>query len=602
MSEPVISPAGFPLLRRLLIALTAAISFIILAGFAAPIVLPPSAVKSISGFVLSRALGYPVHIAGDAKISILPSLVLEATGISATVGGTKDTPVLFDIPLLSFEADALPLLFSRIHVRKLHIEKPELRLALDRFGQANWRSGGFPDATLAGRNRELRPDYDWGQWTELRVQSVEIRDGRVIYQNRQNNRRIIAEKVSLSSSNPVNTTGGPGFLMDGGAVINGETFALKFETGPISKFLSGDRLPIVIDARGAPLRFLFQDGAAKRQFYVGEGNINLHIRDLAPIAVWLGGLFASPVSGQMALTAHINVHGPRLSVENIDLKAGKARGKGAAVFTNETDGRTKIDASFETDTLDLTPFISIDIAKDGETEVAHRISTLLPHASLGTMRVRWNNLRFRQAELGAGDAKVVLAAENRRIDTEITFTNIYRGTGDGHLQIGMAEGMTSLRFDLSVRRFATKPFFAATTGAVPIKGQADISVELLSVGGTFNEIIAALSGTGKFNVRNGEIVADNLVRHLAEDDRTTLAFQQLVGSFNVRSGILSGRDMLMRSQGLSLVGEGEIALTENSVDIELRSLDTSRPKGKGLRPVKPFRVEGSLASFDVIAK
>ncbi len=591
MHQPVSSPAGFPLLRRLLIAFMAAAVFVVAAAFVGPLVLPQTATRSLAGHAIGWGLGHPVVIAGEARLSILPRLSVEAWDVSAAADDAKDTPVMFDIPHLLAEVDTLGVVLSRIHIRALHMERPVVRLSIDRAGRPSWRP-----PVPAARPDAVRPDHDWGIWRELQIGSVKISDGRLVFDDRRTGQRIVAEKVGLSSSNPVNTQDGPGLLIGGGAIINGERFAMKFETGQASKFISGDRLPVVIDIVGAPLAFRFQGGAALRQFFVSEGTAELKIADLAHVDAWLGGVFAAPVDGPLKASAHLSANGPRLSLEGINIEAGTARAKGELRLQRDGAGNRIINGDIQTNVLDLTPWVPSGSAADAPSRFA---AILDPQAAAGAVRVSWIDLRYGRLRLGPGAVKVQLGLRQHFIDAAVTLDRLYGGAGDARLRLGHAEGMTSLDFRLTARRLGARGFLRDAVGAAALSGTADMSLELLSVGSTPSQIVAALRGKGTFNIRDGEILDANLASHLAEPGATALGFQQLIGSFAVRQGIVRGDDLLLRAPKLSLVGAGTIDLFENRVNMDLRTLNTAVTARNGIRPVKPFRVEGTLSAFEI---
>lgn len=277
---------------------------------------------------------------------------MAVAAVAAVVAADQAAPVLFDIPLIRVEIDTPGVVLSRIHILTLRMTGPVVRLSIDKAGRANWRrrsAAVVPEA--------VRPDHDWGICRELQVDSIEVTDGRVLFDDRRTGYRVNAEKVGLTSSNSVNTPDGPGLLLGGGAVVNGERFAMKFETGQVSKFISSDRLPVVVDVVGAPLAFRFQGGAARRQFFVVEGAATLTVGDLARFDQWLGRPFASPVAGPFSLSAHVTANGPRVLVEGISARAGASEATGAVWLRRDGAGRRIIDAELRADVLDLTPLL-----------------------------------------------------------------------------------------------------------------------------------------------------------------------------------------------------------------------------------------------------
>jgi len=584
-----------------MITLVATLAVVVALAFAAPLLLPAPAAKSIAGAMLGKVLGHPVKIAGKAEISLLPTFRLDVEGISAVASDVPEAPLLFDIPRIRVEAEALPILFSRIHIRTIHAEGPVLRLNIDSKGRSNWRRHAEPvrSAVAAG----FQPDHDWGLWNELRIDSIKISDGRAYFQNDKSGRRISAQGIILSSSNPINTDGGPGFLMHGDAVVNGEHVGLKFETGPIRKFLSGDRLPVVGELSSEALKFRYQGAAAKRQFFVSEGALTIKADDLAVVEQWLGRLLHAPVSGGLEVTARVDINGPRLSFDDVLVRMDGNETKGAVIVSVDGRGKTHIAATLTADTFDLTPFVPLIQRSDGAVSAPNFLSLMIANEFNGTLGIHWDGLKYAGLKTGAGNAKIVLGGRNRRLDVEISIAKLYQGRGKGRLQFGVSEGMSSLKLGFNARKVDVGEFLADALGEPPsLSGHVDWSVELFSVGGTAAELVAALYGQGQFNLTRGDIHDGKLINHLMDGGSDRFAYDQILGSFSIRQGIISGDDLLLRAPNVSLVGAGQIDLAGNRVNVDLRSLSAPGRNTATLKTVTPFKIEGTLAAMEFRAE
>ncbi len=83
-----------------------------------------------------KILGQPVHVAGTAKATLLPSPSLTFTNVQ--VGDTEGQPMM-TVDRFAVTIELMPLLQGQIHVISMRLEKPRVRVAVDDAGRIDWQ-------------------------------------------------------------------------------------------------------------------------------------------------------------------------------------------------------------------------------------------------------------------------------------------------------------------------------------------------------------------------------------------------------------------------------------------------------------------------------
>ncbi len=579
-------------MRRLFIALLIAFVCVSLAILAGPSVLPQKTLNRFAAALIEQALGYSVAVSGGSELELFPKFRLTARNVSSKIPalGGKDTPALFDIGTLSVEVDALALLYNRVRIERVHIEKPVVRFHVDADGMANWRV----DAGTKTPEPIARPDRDWGWWDQFDVGQVQLVDGRMLWVDRVRNWRLEVSKIGLQSSKPLNTTSGPGFALSGNATLNGEHITIRMETGAISKALAGGRFPLVTDIGGAMMSLRYQGAAAKRQVFVSDGAIKLEIPDFSRFRGWLGrNANVQAGGGRLDLATRLEIGGDGVTLRDINFSWPGGKGTGAVSATQRGNGTLALDGTFHLDTLDLGAF-------GGETVIAAG-AALLPERLVGKVDIDWRNFRRFNLRGGPGQGAVTFSTGTERWTAEAESDKFYNGRASAKVRWGTAEGMASLRTEISFSRIEVGRLIEDLGERAAMSGRGDLRVELFSVGGNPQQLTAALAGTGRFNVVDGLLIDPGLIRQLDAGDKP-VKFTQMLGSFRVGQGIARTEDLLVRTQKMSLLGAGMLDLAKGYVDIDMRSISRGNADGAEKPEIKPFRIEGPISAFGTAQK
>ncbi len=570
MFELVSTVAGLPFLRRFALTLGGLLAFAVLASLSAPYVVPVDWARAMSERALGRLLGHPVAITGEVRFTVLPELRLWAEGLSSR----SDSD--FRAERIALSLDTVTLIGGRIDVVEARIVGPVLTYDAARTGRAD-------DAYKAAA---VPPDMDWGWWEDMTVRNARISAGRVIYAGSAARRRIVASDINLRTAAP-STDGQTGsFSLEGEMTVNGVPANVDLQTGPLGRLVSGDRTPIELIITAAPGRLSFIGAIAKRQVFTANGHAVLTGSDATRIDAWLDGVFSGLALGVVEMAADIRASRFQTEFRNIDVRLGETTAQGALRFYDE-GGRRRVEGRLFFDNIDARPLLQ------------RFPSAYLPDddGAAGSLEVGWKRLRTNGLVTGPGRAELKLGGPKVPLELVLETVRVLGGEGRGRIGWRTGEGMVSVDAKLQFERVRIGDFLRATGGYAPLNGKAGGSVEVFSIGRNWREFAGALRGHGTFNVVDGELLEADLPGLFSSGRGTSGAFEQVIGTFAIDRGILTGDDFLFKGAAFSLVGDGDIDLAESAIDVRLQSL--SGEAAEGLKQVTPFRVEGPLQGFRI---
>lgn len=584
--------SGFPFMRRIATSFGVVVVVAVVGAWLVPSLLPTAVVNGLAERLIGGFLGQPIIVEGAARIALLPKLRLDVEKLRARPVGGGERPARFEIGRIELVAATLPLLASRVDVDRLVIEHPIIRIDIDDQGNSNWPATGAIRKT-AGPIAE--PNLDWGWWSDFQVRELRVSGGRIDYVSARSGRALVARDLNLTSSTTHTAKGAPGMEISGDLALNDEPVEVSIVTDSPRKFLTGARLTVVGEVKSRFLRLRYQGAAAKREFLVTEGVLTADAGDAAKVEAWLGNLFARPIDGAFRLRAGLTVAADRLEISDLAMALADMEVTGdlrmrAAKKAFLSEGAIKVNA------LDLSLF---GAPAGGGTGIGAIAAALAPANLAGSLNLSWESVRHGALVAGPGGAKITFVEDRPVIAVDYQVAPVFDGRGSGKIEIGSAEGMTSVTATLAFTKIKMGQALEQLFGVAALAGTGDVSVELLSVGPTPADMMAALRGKGRYNILNGFLLDPGLVRHLTEKPTEHLPFSQLVGSFVVRQGVIAGEDLLVKATNMSLVGAGRIDLAADTVDIDLRSLTDI--DGSGKRRVKPFKIVGRLSDFQIRA-
>jgi AsmA protein len=171
----------------------------------------------------------------------------------------------------------------------------------------------------------------------------------------------------------------------------------------------------------------------------------------------------------------------------------------------------------------------------------------------------------------------------------------YGGTVTGDVVVNGRGGLSS-RATLELSGLQMQPFLTEFADFDRLIGQADISLDLLGIGDTTQQLIDSLSGNVAFRMGAGEILGfdiGGMVRTLDLGYRgkgQKTVFDGVSSSFVVTDGIARGDDLSLTAPYLLATGAGDIALGAQTISYRL--IPTLRRGGGSDGITVPLLIEG----------
>lgn len=584
MSEISNAKSGAPLLKRLFVGVIGVAIALVALLFAIPFAISHSVEKATIEKSLSYLLGHPVKIAGVTSFRLLPTFAVTAKNLIVLGSNASDAeqPVLADVDSIELEFGVFALLADEIEIRKLHVNAPQIRIMRGSSENGDRDPG---EGSVVGIKE---PDLDWGWWQDMQIGDVQVVNGRILYSDLSRRQKITGENLNLRAFISSATGAGKGVSLTGSAQVNGEIAEVRIDIGAVDKLLAGGRLPVVAKFSSAFGQIDYQGAIAKRQYLVSNGRFSIEAPSIARLEKWLGPIFDAPIEGGMKVSGRLSENGSRIAFEGLEFSAGENVITGKVLVTNGLKGR-RVDADLYFPNFDLKPFLSFGFNR----------SPLL--VTQGVIKANWTRMSFGSVMSGPGEISIALKSNPRRINVSMPSTELFGGQGRADVQFAMGEGMTSFKGQLEFSRINAESLLAHFDNSALLSGHGDLGLNLFSVGGNIDELLAALRGNGEFNLLAGQIHDEVLAEYLMRGSPGSVPFTQMIGSFSVHQGIIEGSDLLLKAPDLSLVGDGVIDLARDLVDIRLQSLSPNQSKkGKGTLIIRPFRINGTLSELEIL--
>ena len=125
------------MVRKLLMVLGVLVILIIVAAFAAPMLIPKDWLREQITAQVKDATGRDLVIGGDLNLQLLPSAVVNLSDVrfSNAAGGSR--PDMATLKELRVHVAVLPLLSSQIEVKEFVLVEPDILLEVEKNGHAN---------------------------------------------------------------------------------------------------------------------------------------------------------------------------------------------------------------------------------------------------------------------------------------------------------------------------------------------------------------------------------------------------------------------------------------------------------------------------------
>jgi uncharacterized protein involved in outer membrane biogenesis len=522
----------------------------------------------------------PVRIDGDLKVHLL-SWTPTATADRVFVGNPAWTHGgrLADVGRLKVSIKLLPLLFGRVELPLLDLERADISLQRDAQGRGNWHAD-------PGNTTPLKlPPIEHFILNDSRLHLVDAKKHMVLSGQIQSRENRIRPGVAPTGA----------FELVGIGTINSDPFDLHITGGPLIN-VRLDR-PYAFDADlRAGRTHVVAHGALLRPFDFGRIDTALIVsgNNLADL-FYLTGL-ALPETPPYALAGRLARDIQVYRFTGVSGRVGESDLQGH-FDVDDTTGRPNLKADLRSRNLNYKDLGSLVGAPPRSARVtplqkaaAAKLNAegrILPDATLNVERVRKMDATVHYsadsvtapANLPLRQVKLTLILDHGVMSFDPVSFILPHGDLRGRIRIDARGAVPRSDVDIKVVNVRLEDLFHAK-GEPPLEGLFEGRAVLHGVGDSVHKAAASADGTVTIVVPRGEIRkafaelmginAANGLGLIFSKDQGETGIRCAVADFQAQNGKLTARSFVVDTDVVVAQGQGQVDLGTEALDLTLR--------------------------------
>ena len=595
----------FRFFTRLLLVL---LVLLVIAAIAIPVFLDPNDYKAQIVSQLRESTGRDVGIDGDLELSLFPWLGLETGAVAVgNAAGFGDGP-LATVASSQVSVKVLPLLNGRVEIGVIVLKGMHLNLARNAAGVGNWEglatsADKSPAATGPAGEASAGGGESSGDATpmEFRIGGVEIEDAVLNWSDATSGQKLSLNDLDLSSGAVL-----PGQPLDLhlSMGINSTTAAISGKLKLAARVLldSGlvrmDDMKLVLKLSGSGVPGGKLDADLKASAILDNKAQLLQLKGLVLT------LDESRFDGDLKLTGFEKPAVEfALKLDQIDLDRYTAASSSAA--DSSPAAATTASPASATSGSGGVAAVTEKTASPGLPLKALRGLNLNGSLAIGKLKV--SNLRVQ-------DVVVKVVAKDGVIQLAPATLALYSGTFSGSVRADARTDTLKAGLKLKLDGVQLGPLLADLNGEQSLSGTTRLDADLQLAGNGAEAMKRSLGGRAALELNDGSYQGIDLVYELRRakalikgkpipaSGRAATDFAAMSGRFVIHHGLLSSKDLSVKSPVLRVKGGGSINLPQNTLELGLDVKITGSLEGqggKGLDDLKgveiPVTLSGPLA-------
>jgi uncharacterized protein involved in outer membrane biogenesis len=543
-----------------------------------------NAYKDLITQQVKAATGRDLVLGGDVKValSLTPRLAVDQVSFRNADWGSE--PQMVKLDKIEADVDLIPLLSSQVRIKRLHLIGADILLETDTKGQGNWAMGN--GASAGGP----LPELDEASIENSRIRFKDGATGKL--------RTIAVDKLTIQTAD---THGMLAVDFDG--KIDDVPLTVKGVTSGLTSFVQG---PLSIDATG---QIAGNDLGIKGQIVQPAAleGINLELYLAGSSTDQLASLagVGAPKLGAIQLRTKLSEEGGKYVFDEIAAKLGGSDLTGKiALDRSQVPQPPSIDAALASSHLDLTDFgIHPDVG--GNSVASNRVFSPAPW-DFSDLRLMDGHVRLNVQQLVAGKTvldnlvgEISLKAGVLKI-TSVT-ANLGEGTVGLAANVEAAEGPPSIQARFRASNVDGVPLMEAMgLGGAVTAGRINLEAQLEGPGTSLSDLMAKSNGGLHLEMGEGAIRND-FARLMFADLFQLMTFGGTSDAAHVDcvvtdlvsvDGIANTRSMVLDTPGVTIVGNGDINLRDETLHLRF---DSNSKQVNLANLAVPLNVGGTLS-------
>lgn len=582
-------------MKKVLAALGILAVIVIAAAVIVPGLVPAEKIRDEMVAQVKAATGRDLSIDGKMAVSLFPTLSVQVANVALSNPPGFTTRDLVRLGAVDVRLKLMPMLVGRIEVDSFVLLDPVISLETDRHGRANWV---FDQGKPADKAKSGGGSAGAVPLSDIRLGNVRIANGRLTYADGKTGAKEEVSDVNLAIGlpgldSPLTATGGLRW--------HGKLIELTLDVARPRALLEGKATDAGVAVAAEPVKFAFKGSVESGV----TGDLELAVPNLRGLAQWVTGkpLDAPGIGlGPLSITGRLAAAGAKVSFSDAVLRLDAI--KAAGDLAVDTGGaRPAVKGRLAVETLDVNPYLPPE--GQGSKAAGTRSTPAHPAAA----KSDWSDEPLDASALKAADVDLTLSAQairvqaiqvgktalrvvikDGRLAADLTELALYQGAGSGRLAVdGSAPGV-GLDAVFSLKGLKAEPFLKDAAGFDRLDGTASAEIHLAGKGRSQRQLVSDLDGTGRVDFLDGSIRGINLasmVRNVASaftaTDRAAekTDFAELGGSFVIKDGLLTNKDLALKSPLLRVEGAGSVDLPRRTVTYRVEPKLSATLEGQG---------------------
>ncbi len=644
------------MLKRILIVLAVLVVLVIATVIAIPFLVPKDEVKHLITAQVQEATGRTLVLGGELDVQVLPVLAVtvQQASISNPPGVQGD---MAKIGELIVELDWMSLLSRKLVINRFVLDRPQIALQVDAQGRGNWEfappagspappppDGAAPAPETAGSGTPAGTTADERQLEELQLSGVEIRKGQISYADatgqvhKMEDLDLTLEMPSLSQ--PLD--------LAGTARVDGTGLAFQGQIGELRALMQGRPVAARISLSSEPASLTLDGQLASGAVRSFDGRIQLAIPSLPALLAVAGqdGAAVPPALDRIDLQGQLKAVPQKIGLDDMTLALGDLVLTGSLVVEPEGE-RPRIAGQLATSMLDLdallaqgggaaapapapapAPAAQTAPAAAGQPAPAPAAA---PAAAGGNawpddpidvgalslldldLSLTADGLRYQKFEAGA--LALAIALRDRNLSADLSRMALYGGKATAQVNVNARGQSPQFAATADLDGIQAEPVLTNLADFDRLAGTGNAKAALTSSGATVRQAVANLAGNGAFDFRDGAIKGINVAQILRSigsgfqepfyGPQQATDFSELTGTYTISGGVLTNRDLFMKSPLLRLDGAGTVSLVGRTVDYRAEPELVASTAGQGGADrldglVVPLLIRGPLEDPEIV--
>lgn len=601
-------------MKKILKIVGGVVALIIVLLLVVPFFISADTYKTLLTTQVKKMTGRTLIIAGDASLSLFPSVALNVENVSLSNPEGFADKELTKIGKLSVDLALMPLLDKRIEMRGATLENAVIALEERADGTKSWEmmpavQGATEPETATPAETKAKNDL-----SRIVLGTISIKDSSITYR-KAGAKPVVLEKINLT----VDSAGFDSRLKTSfDALYNGGIVGADATIDNPNAFLSGKATAVDVKLNAPETSLSFKGAAAMGGTVVAKGALGAEIADLGRLTQWATGK-ANDAVGRISVRGTLEAVDNRYALNEATFGADSLTATGN-IAVSLADKVPSIKGKLAFGTLALDAFGKKKAASAGDPA----------EAAPATTNTGWSNEPIDLSGLRSANADVVLSANEVTsgkvklgntsfhlllnggvLNVNDIVTSLYGGAAEGNVK---ADANGNIGANLAAKGIQVEPLMTALSGKSRLAGATDLSLNVTASGKSQRAIVSSLAGKASLNVQDGAILGINIGKFLrdakqgflfSEGSSERTDFAELSATFSIASGIVTNKDLSMKAPLLRLTGQGTVSLPPRTVDYTLMPKLSATSKGQGGKDDRsgiaiPLRITGPWSNPSII--